>query len=356
MRRFFLAATLLTLAACADAPDPNASAKTEALGVPTLTRLDTPADSVRWIGVHPIDRRTVWLAGTRGHYAVTTTGGNRWRVATVPGADTLQFRDVHAADTARAYLLSIGPGASSRIYTTEDGGQTWRTSFVNDDPGAFYDCFGFWDAESGIAFSDAVDGVFPVVVTEDGGATWTPVPAEALPPALPGEGSFAASGTCLVTRGDSTAWFGTGASPRARVFKTTDRGRTWRVVDTPLRSGTAAGIASLAFADAVRGAALGGDIANPDSTRDHVAVTEDGGASWTLTAGPDLGTAVYGASYVPGAPTPTLVAVGPGGIALSTDNAGSWTTLDTLEHWSVAFAGGTGWAAGPSGRVTRIDF
>lgn len=354
MRRSLLAAVLLALAACTDAPD--ASTKTEALAPPTLTRLDTPADSVRWIGIHPVDRQTVWLAGTHGHYAVTTTGGTRWRVATVPDADTLQFRDVHAADTARAYLLSIGPGASSRVFATQDGGQTWQTSFVNSDPDAFYDCFGFWDAESGIAFSDAVDGVFPVIVTEDGGATWTPVPAEALPAALPGEGSFAASGTCLVARGDSTAWFGTGASTRARVFKTTNRGRTWQVVDTPLQSGEAAGIASLAFADAVRGAALGGDIANPDSTRDHVAVTEDGGATWSLAASPDLGTAVYGASYVSGAPTLTLVAVGPGGIAFSTDNAGSWTTVDTLEHWSVAFAGRTGWAVGPNGRVTRLDF
>jgi hypothetical protein len=42
---------------------------------------------------------------------------------------------------------------------------------------------------------------------------------------------------------------------------------------------------------------------------------------------------------------------------VSTDFAATWTTADTLEHWSVAFgAPGVGWAVGPSGRITRIDF
>ena len=34
----------------------------------------------------------------------------------MPGADTLQFRDVHALDADRAWLLSAGPGELSRIY------------------------------------------------------------------------------------------------------------------------------------------------------------------------------------------------------------------------------------------------
>src|SRR5690606_16476096 len=209
--------------------------------------------------------------------------------------------------------------------------------------------------ENGIAFSDAVDTTFPIIITSDGGATWSRVPASSLPPALPGEGSFAASGTCLVTHGDSTAWFGTGASTTARVFKTTDRGKTWSAAETPLVSGEAAGIASLTFRDELNGAALGGDIAEPEQHTDNVAVTTDGGLTWTLGGRTAFPGAVYGASYVPGAST-TLVAVGPGGIDYSTDNGETWATLDTETHWSVAFAGSTGWAIGPEGRVTRIDF
>jgi len=86
-----------------------------------------------------------------------------------------------------------------------------------------------------------------------------------------------------------------------------------------------------------------------------VAVTSDGGQTWTLAGRPTLSGAVYGAAYVPGAPTPTLVAAGPNGLDYSADNGMTWTSLDTLSHWSVAFASPhAGWAIGPEGRVTRI--
>jgi photosystem II stability/assembly factor-like uncharacterized protein len=340
----------LLLSACAiNTPPPEASFP------PTLTRQMTGAD-VLFVGVSPVDTQTVWLSGTEGTVARTTNGGATWTAMTVPGADSLQFRDVHAVDATTAYVLSIGPGAASRIYKTTDGGATWALQFQNAVPDAFYDCMGFWDAMHGVAFSDAVDGTFPVIVTRDGGATWTRVPAEALPAALPGEGSFAASGTCLTTHGDSTAWFGTGASTTARVVRTTDRGRTWSVAETPIVSDSTSGIASLTFRDDLHGAALGGDIAAPEAYSDNVAITTDGGQTWTLAGRPEMPGAVYGSTYVPDTSPSTLVAVGPGGVDLSTDNGETWRTIDTETHWSVAFSGRTGWAVGPEGRVTRIDF
>lgn len=341
---------VLLLSACASDTPPS-----EPPTAPTLTRQTTGTD-VLFVGISPADAQTVWLSGTRGTVARTTDGGSTWTVTTVPGADSLQFRDVHAVDSTTAYVLSIGSGAASRIYMTTDGGATWTLQFQNEVPDAFYDCMGFWDATHGIAFSDAVDGTFPVIVTRDGGATWTRVPAEALPAALPGEGSFAASGTCLTTHGDSTAWFGTGASTTARVFKTTDRGQTWRVTETPLVSDSTSGIASLTFRDDLNGAALGGDIAAPNAHTDNVAITTDGGRTWTLAGRPEMAGAVYGSAFVPDVSPSTLVAVGPGGVDLSTDNGETWRTIDTETHWSVAFSGRTGWAVGPEGRVTRIDF
>ena len=346
---------LLLLTACAPDAALDAPAPTDApTHPPTLTRQATGADSTLFISVHAVDAQTAWLAGTGGTFARTTDGGTTWHVGTVPGADTLQFRDVWAADATTAYLLSIGNGPASRIVKTIDGGATWATSFVNEEPEAFYDCFGFWDAEAGIAFSDAVEGAFPLMVTEDGGATWTRVPPEALPPALPGDGSFAASGTCLTTLGDSTALFGTGNGPRARVFRTTDRGRTWSAAETPLASGPATGIASLTFSDGRTGAALGGDVSRMERHDSLFARTLDGGATWTLASPPPLPSAVYGAAYVPG--TPALIAVGPGGLAVSPDDGTTWARLDSLSHWGIGVAGRTGWAAGPQGRVTRIDF
>ncbi len=327
-----------------------------ATSAPTLTAQASGAD-VLFIAVHPVDDHVVWAAGTRGTYARTTDGGATWQAATVPGADSLQFRDVHAVDARTAYLLSAGPGDASRIYHTTDAGQTWTRQFVNDEPDAFFDCMAFWDAAHGLAFSDSVEGTFLIITTSDGGATWKRIPPEVLPPATPGEGGFAASGTCLVAHGDSTAWIGTGAGAAARVLKTTDRGRTWTSVQTPLVGGTLmTGITTLAFRDALHGAALGGDIAAPDQYTDNVAVTTDGGRTWTLAGRPRFAGAVYGAAYVPGASTATLVAVGPGGVDYSTDNGTTWTVIDTLNHWGVAFAASrAGWAVGPNGRITKIE-
>ena len=324
--------------------------------VPVLTA-QTSGVEARFIGISPVDENTVWISGTEGTYARTTDGSATWQAAVVPGAESLQFRDVHAVDAASAYLLSIGNGEQSRIYKTTDAGQTWVLQFTNPEPDGFFDCMDFWGAEHGIAFSDSFDGAFFLITTADGGASWNRVPPEQLPPASEGEGSFAASGTCLVAHGDSTAWVGTGAGASARILKTTDRGHFWIAVETPIVGGrSTAGIASLAFLDADHGAAFGGDLDKPDEYTDNVAVTSDGGLTWTLAGRPTFAGAVYGAAYVPGAPTPTLVAVGPNGIDYSSDNGMTWTNLDTLSHWSVAFVSPhAGWAIGPEGRVTRIS-
>ena len=347
-----LALFLVLLAGCAvsetDAPSLRLA--------PVLTP-QTSGSEALFIGISPVDENTVWISGTQGTYARTTDGGATWQAATVPGADSLQFRDVHAVDADTAYLLSIGGGAQSRIYKTTDAGQTWVLQFTNPEPDGFFDCMDFWDADHGIAFSDSFDGAFFLITTDDGGATWNRVPPERLPPANPGEGSFAASGNCVVTQGESTAWIGTGASPSAsaRVLKTMDRGLTWTVAETPSPGGATSGITSVPFRDAQHGAALGGDFTRPDEYSDNVAVTNDGGQTWTLAGRPRLSGSVYGAVYVPGTPTPTLVGVGPEGVDYSIDNGMTWTSLDTLSHWSVAFASPhAGWAIGPDGRVTGI--
>lgn len=339
----------LCLAACQQgAPTPTLVLE------PQLVTQHVQSDAL-FIGLSIVDTATVWLGGSGGTWARTTDAGATWSTGVVSGADSLQFRDVHGVDGSTAYLLSIGNGEQSRIYRTMDAGATWAAVFTNDEPRAFFDCFAFWDATHGIAFSDSFDGAFRIITTTDG-ENWSALPATSLPAATQGEGAFASSGTCVVADGDSTAWIGTGASDGgARVLRTMDRGTTWSVASTPIVRGASAGITSLAVRDGDHLAALGGDIAQPDSTTENVALSSDGGLSWTLAARTPFPGAVYSAAWVPGAPEPTLVAVGPGGVAITTDAAGTWTVLDTLNHWSVGFASPKrGWAVGPGGRITAI--
>ncbi len=322
---------------------------------PLLTR-QRLAPRVRFQAVSAVDSLTVWISGIQGAVARTTDGGATWQWRAVQGADSLQFRDVHAVDDMTAYLLSAGPGGQSRIYKTVDGGATWSLQFQNDVPEAFFDCFAFWDATSGVAFSDAVDGSFLIMRTTDG-LHWSSVPAAAVPPAADGEGGFAASGTCVTTAGDSTAWVGTGNASPARVLVTHDRGRSWTAHETPIVAGEAGGITSIAAWSTDTLVAVGGVIGQRESVAGRAARSGDGGVSWSEGGSPTFAGPAYGAAYVPGSTWPILVAVGPGGASFSPDHGRSWTTLDSAGYWGLGFAApGTGWLVGPDGRVTRVRF
>lgn len=317
--------------------------------------------------VHAVNDSVVWVAGHAATWARTVDGGAHWRVGTVPGDDSLQFRDVWAAGPDTAFLLSAGPGDQSRIYRTTDGGRTWSLQFTNPDSAAFYDCFDFWNARQGLAFSDAVRDRFVVVTTGDGGQHWKALPPDDLPRARGHEGGFAASGGCVTVGPGQRAWIGTGGSYVSRVLRTDDGGRSWEWSPTPVDPGDQAGVMAVAFRDTLHGVAVGGDLsrraagaADADSlpagasSSVRVALSDDGGESWTAGGSPAIPGPVYGVSWVPGAPTPTLVAVGPGGAGFSTDGGHRWAVLDTLPYWSVDFSGpDTGWLVGPDGRITR---
>jgi photosystem II stability/assembly factor-like uncharacterized protein len=235
-------------------------------------------------GISAVSASVAWASGTHGTYLRTVDGGTTWQIGHVPGAETLDFRDVEAFSADDAYLLAAGPGEQSRIYKkTTDAGKNWALQFSNKDPKGFFDCMAFWDQEHGIAVGDPVDGRFQLITTDNGGKEWKPIPAERLPAAVEGEGAFAASGTCIAVQGNKNVWFVTGGSA-ARVFRSVDGGESWMVTETPLTHGPAsAGIFSVSFRDAKHGAIAGGDYKEPNKDVPSLATTSDGGKNWTLS-------------------------------------------------------------------------
>lgn len=349
MKPFVIALLAALVSACEPGPEHRAP------DPPPTWQVQFRDSTAHWIGLHALDGNVAWAAGRAGRVARTTDGGSTWSVATVPGADSLQFRDVHAFSDTEAFVLSIGNGTDSRIYRTGDGGETWTLSFRNEDPDAFFDCLSFWDRDRGFAFSDSHDGEFTLIRTSDGGASWSRVDPARVPDARPGEGSFAASGTCVQAGPNGTGWIGTGASAvDTRVIRTADYGMTWTEAVTPIAShaGTE-GISSVAFRDAERGAVFGGDFSKPDSVYANLATTRDGGATWQPAGPVPLGGAVFGGAAIPG--TGSWVAVAPTGSAFSTDDGLSWTRIDSVSYWTVSAAGPDAvWAAGP-GRISRLS-
>jgi len=307
---------------------------------------------VRLRAVSAVSDKVAWASGANGTCLKTTDGGATWQLMKVPGADSLDFRDVDAFDANTAYLLSIGEGEKSRIYKTTDGGSTWQLQFTNRNPKAFFDAMAFWDAKRGVAFSDPVDGRLVIIRTEDGGKTWTEVPAAGIPAAMPNEGGFAASGTCITVQGRNNVWIATGGGV-ARVYRSTDGGKTWQVAATPIISGgQATGNFSIAFKDAKNGVIVGGDYTKEAEARDNAAVTSDGGRTWTLTKSLPGGFR-SGVVYLRNGKTTAILVVGPKGTDYSLNNGASWTSLGAVGYHAVGFAGATAWAVGEGGRIGK---
>ena len=252
---------------------------------PTIQQSNTTAN-LR--GVSVLANRLAWAAGAHGTYLRTVDAGDSWQAAQVPGAEALDFRDVEAFSADLAYLLSAGPGDRARIYKTTDAGKHWTLQFTYNNPKGFIDCMAFWDPDHGIVLGDPVPNdaskrKFELIATEDGGKNWKPLSPASLPPAVEGESAFAASGTCITVQGKTNVWFATGGKV-ARVFRSTDAGKTWTVADTPIIHGEESmGINSIAFRDAKHGVIAGGDYMNPEKTGPNLASTVDGGLTWKLS-------------------------------------------------------------------------
>ena len=303
-------------------------------------------------GVSAVTKAVAWASGANGTYLRTLDGGTTWRTGVVGGAADLDFRAVHAQDRQTAWLLSSGPGGKSRIYKTRDSGVHWKLLLTNSDPDGFWDALAFWDSDRAIVLGDPVDGRFAILTTNDGGETWV---HRKTPLALAGEGAFAASNSCLVVRGGNQAWFGTGGAGGARVFQSSDGGASWDVASTPLRhDSTGAGIFSLAFANALRGIAVGGDYTNPGDTRGNLALTSDGGRTWVAPSGAPPDGYRSAVAFLSG--RDTWIAVGTSGSDISTDGRG-WKNFDKVAYNAIAVADTDAvWAVGPAGRIARLQF
>jgi photosystem II stability/assembly factor-like uncharacterized protein len=302
-------------------------------------------------GLSAVSSSVIWASGTHGTYLRTVDGGTTWIPGQVPGAETLDFRDVESFSADEAYLLAAGPGDQSRIYRTLDAGKTWTLQFINSDPKGFYDCISFWDRTHGIALGDPIEGVFEIIVTDDG-EHWGPQPGAASPRSLAQEGAFAASGTCIVTQGDQV-WFVTGGSA-ARVFRSLNRGSTWAAADLPLvKDNASSGAFSVVLDGRGRAVIGGGDYQHPEGNPNLV-YSEDGGSTWQVLPFPQQ--SYFSAVAIDPGNRQHLLAVGSAHAAYA-DNlqSGIWKAYWDLNLNAAAFVGpGEAVAVGPQGKIVRF--
>lgn len=307
---------------------------------------------VEFRGLHAVSAKVVWASGSGGWVYHTTTGGENWTGDTIPGATNLFLVDIWAKDAKRAYVVGTDfNGGYAAIYATTDGGQHWTKQWELRDPKAFLDGITCFSAKRCLALGDPMDGHYLLLSTTDGGAHWDRNAGDPLPPILTGEAAFAASGTEIISRGN-TAWFVTGGGDHARVWRSHDRGWNWTVRATDLAAGSTAGLFGIAMEDDKNGLAVGGDFQLPADSAPNLLRTNDGGLTWT-SAGR---TTPIGVKWgLTSGEHGLYLATAPTGTGITYDGGATWAELDSKPANTASCAGDTCWLAGRN-RLAKVFF
>lgn len=306
----------------------------------TTLRVQDSGVDVRLRGVSAVDSNIAWASGQKGSVLRTVDGGAQWQAMHVDGAEVLDFRDIEAFSADAAVVLSIGPGEASRVYRTDDGGQSWTLALQNKDPRGFFDCMAF-EGKRGWMLGDPVDGRYQLFATDNGGRDWRQLANG--PRADTDEAAFAASGTCIARLHGALAVASGGA--KARVHLLRDGQLEWQAVDTGMaRRKPEAGVFSVA-ALAIGWFAVGGDYRG-ESTPGNAAI----GTGKTVTRiiappGYRSGAACVGDKL-------PCIAVGPSGTDLW--DGRRWHALGDVGFDAIDLHGNIGWLSGDAGRIARI--
>ena len=246
MFRYF--SLLILLASCASEPEftPRAFKSVE------VQEVFTDSISIRAI---TLMGKNLAFSGSDNTYGIYNSGENSVRSSRI-GIDSVntEFRAVAATSTD---FFMLGVGNPALMFKTGDQGKM-ELVYLEEHEKVFYDSMAFWNDQEGIAMGDPTDGCISVIITRNGGRSWSKLSCDQLPAAAEGEAAFAASNTNIALYGDHT-WIATGGT-RSRILYSPDKGNTWEVFDTPVVQGEPTkGIYSIDFYDELNGFAIGCD-------------------------------------------------------------------------------------------------
>ncbi len=228
--------------------------------------------------------------GACSQFTRTSNGGNTWTPGVINNTTGLASSMIFAISAAKAYvpMYKVSGNNPQGIYMTSDSGATWTrqatASFSNST--SFPDCIHFFDANTGWALGDPINGGYEMYTTTNGGTTWTSVPSSSIPPPLSGEYGVVGYYSAI----QDTLWFGT---TLGRVYHSTDQGHTWTVATvTPLNGK----YISPSFQTGMHGLVQD----RSSNTTGAICETFDGGVTWSLVneTGPIYPTDLR---FVPGA-------------------------------------------------------
>ena len=311
-------------------------------------------DSLSIRAIAPVDENSVWFAANLG--MVGLIDGDTPKLATIKYQDSLlQFRSIAKTKDAVFVLSIANPGVLYRIGVSGKEASNIEEVYVEEGENVFYDSISFFNDTEGIAMGDPTDNCLSIIITTDAGNSWKKIPCEILPKVEKGEVAFAASNSNISIYKDHV-WIASGGK-RARVFHSSDKGKTWEVFNTPILQGKAmTGIYSIDFFDEKIGIVFGGDWEHKDFNEGNKAITHDGGKTWNLLSngkGPGYRSSV---KFVPGSKGKGIVAVGSPGISYSNNQGKNWIELSTDGFYAIEFVNDSVAFASGQNKISKLVF
>jgi photosystem II stability/assembly factor-like uncharacterized protein len=276
-------------------------------------------------GLSVVDDNIAWISGSKGNIGITTDGGKNWAWQQVKGFEKSDFRDIEAFSGKEAIIMSSGTPAL--ILKTTDGGANWQVKYKNTDTAYFFDAMEFTGKQSGYVLGDPINDQFVLMQTKDGGEHWQA--SDNLPKALPGEASFAASGTCLALNLDrKNIAIVTGGSNARLLFRNSDEGK-WTFENLPIQHGKPSqGAFSMVCGD--KSIVVVGGNYSQDKLNDSTACffKLDNNPEFTLTTKNTAGFQ----SCIEYISDNTFLSTGTPGSNITTDGGKTWTKIDGISY------------------------
>jgi photosystem II stability/assembly factor-like uncharacterized protein len=301
-----------------------------------------------------VDGDHIWFAGSNGSYGRFSIKDSSLVTNRFFETKKEDYALRSLAKTKDAFfVLTIGNPA--KLIKCDLGSLAPKIVYEEDHPKVFYDSMVFWNEQEGIAIGDPTEGCMSIIITRNGGESWTKIPCDILPAAKEGEAAFAASDTNIAVFGNKT-WIATGGKA-SRILFSPDKGKTWEIFETPIIQGKeTTGLYSIDFYDAQNGFGIGGDYTQPKQNKANKIRTADGGITWELVGqneNPGYRSCVQ---YRPSGKGTELVAVGFNGIDYSNDAGNTWRHLSDESFYTFRFLNDSIAFAAGKGKISKLIF
>jgi photosystem II stability/assembly factor-like uncharacterized protein len=349
---FFLAAlTIFVLVSCKTALYEKETKDKTIYKAVVIDTLFEDNISIRAIAV---DQNKIWYAANNSRFGFYDLKKNVKLEKNI-GKDSLNLEFRSNAQTTNAiFLLNVANPAL--LYKVSKIDFTTTLVYQENHEKVFYDSMKFWNDKEGIAMGDPITDFLSIIITRDGGNSWSKISANILPKIADGEAAFAASNTNIVIKGTNT-WIVSGGK-KARVFYSPDKGSTWEVYDTPIvQSKAMAGIFTADFYNSKIGFIAGGDYESPNQNFGNKAITYNGGKNWELISENQAFGYASCVQYVPHSNGKSLVSVGASGLYYSYDGGYSWEQLAAdKDLFTIRFVDKHTAIAAGKNKMIRIKF